>query len=71
MSGHLLEVTPSLNNSEHLTGHALTLLQYSKSSRAKCNGPAPCNGTAIEKGTLRYGEATASPYGESVKWRHW
>ncbi|KAF9012434.1 SNF2 family N-terminal domain-containing protein [Cyathus striatus] len=50
------------------TRHALG---YSKSTRAKCHGPAPCNGSALPVGTLRYGKTVASEYGENVEWRHW
>ncbi len=48
-----------------------SLLQYSKSSRATCHGPAPCKGSPIELGTLRYGQVSAGKYGETVEWRHW
>ena len=45
--------------------------QYSKSSRAKCKGPLPCNGSSIDLGVLRYGATTPGDYGETVEWRHW
>ncbi|KAJ7287410.1 SNF2 family N-terminal domain-containing protein [Mycena rebaudengoi] len=44
---------------------------YSKSSRAKCHGPAPCKGTSLPIGTLRYGQTILNDYGETVEWRHW
>ncbi|KAJ7647212.1 SNF2 family N-terminal domain-containing protein [Roridomyces roridus] len=45
---------------------------YAKSSRAKCHGPAPCTGTLIANGALRYGETKLhSQFGETVEWRHW
>lgn len=46
-------------------------LQYSKSSRATCHGPAPCKGSPIELGSLRYGQVSAGKFGETVEWRHW
>ena len=46
-------------------------LQYSKSSRATCHGPAPCTGSPIELGSLRYGQVSAGKFGETVEWRHW
>ncbi|KAH9942327.1 SNF2 family N-terminal domain-containing protein [Epithele typhae] len=49
----------------------LHLLEYSKSSRATCNGSPPCKGSPIELGSLRYGEIHAGKYGETVEWRHW
>ncbi|TFK94573.1 hypothetical protein K466DRAFT_509225 [Polyporus arcularius HHB13444] len=47
------------------------VFEYSKSSRATCHGPAPCKGSPIELGTLRYGQVSAGKYGETVEWRHW
>ncbi|EMD30973.1 hypothetical protein CERSUDRAFT_120235 [Gelatoporia subvermispora B] len=47
------------------------MLEYSRSSRAKCHGPAPCKGSAIDLGLLRYGQVKSGPYGETVEWRHW
>ena len=46
-------------------------LQYSKSSRAKCKGPPPCNGSSIDLSVLRYGATIPGEYGETVEWRHW
>ncbi|RDB25140.1 DNA repair protein rad5 [Hypsizygus marmoreus] len=42
-----------------------------KSTRAKCHGPPPCNGTPMAVGTLRYGHTITGEYGETVEWRHW
>ncbi|KAH8119200.1 SNF2 family N-terminal domain-containing protein [Phellopilus nigrolimitatus] len=50
---------------------AAHMLEYSKSSRAKCNGPLPCKGSNIELGVLRYGQVSFGDFGEVVKWRHW
>ncbi|KAI0702988.1 SNF2 family N-terminal domain-containing protein [Cerioporus squamosus] len=47
------------------------VFEYSKSSRATCHGPAPCKGSPIELGSLRYGQVSAGKYGETVEWRHW
>ncbi|OCH84706.1 hypothetical protein OBBRIDRAFT_891624 [Obba rivulosa] len=47
------------------------VLEYSRSSRAKCHGPPPCKGSTIELGALRYGQVKNGPYGETVEWRHW
>ncbi|KAI5123845.1 hypothetical protein M0805_005664 [Coniferiporia weirii] len=47
------------------------VLEYSKSSRAKCHGPPPCQRSLIELGTLRYGQVSFGDFGEMVKWRHW
>ncbi|GLB37536.1 putative HIRAN [Lyophyllum shimeji] len=44
---------------------------YSKSSRAKCHGPPPCNGTPLEIGTLRYGRIIPGEFGDTIQWRHW
>ncbi|KAH6913909.1 SNF2 family N-terminal domain-containing protein [Coprinopsis sp. MPI-PUGE-AT-0042] len=44
---------------------------YSKSTRAKCHGPPPCQGSTMTAGTLRYGGATGSEQGENIQWRHW
>jgi hypothetical protein len=46
-------------------------LQYSRSSRAKCKGLPPCNGSSIDLGVLRYGATAFGEYGETVEWRHW
>ncbi|KLO20367.1 hypothetical protein SCHPADRAFT_897662 [Schizopora paradoxa] len=46
-------------------------LEYSKSSKARCNGPPPCRGTTIDLGSLRYGQVSFGEFGEQVKWRHW
>ncbi|TDL17295.1 hypothetical protein BD410DRAFT_794458 [Rickenella mellea] len=46
-------------------------IEYSKSSKAKCHGPAPCKGSTIDLGALRYGQVIFNEFGESVKWRHW
>jgi len=47
----------------------LTPLQYSPSSRAKCQGE--CKGTPIPKGVLRYGSQWERGRRQYVKWRHW
>ncbi|KZT00465.1 uncharacterized protein LAESUDRAFT_553779 [Laetiporus sulphureus 93-53] len=47
------------------------VLEYSKSSRAKCHGPPPCKGSSIGLGDLRYGKVVFGKYGETVEWRHW
>ncbi|KNZ72866.1 Putative SWI/SNF-related matrix-associated actin-dependent regulator of chromatin subfamily A member 3-like 1, partial [Termitomyces sp. J132] len=47
------------------------LLQYSKSMRAKCHGPAPCKGTLMEIGSLRYGLEKSGDFGDTIEWRHW
>ncbi|KAG1751540.1 SNF2 family N-terminal domain-containing protein [Suillus paluster] len=44
---------------------------YSRSSRSVCKGPAPCNGSPIQVGSLRYGQLVPGEYGETVAWRHW
>ncbi|KAK0212781.1 SNF2 family N-terminal domain-containing protein [Desarmillaria ectypa] len=44
---------------------------YSKSIRAKCNGPLPCQGMPMTTGTLRYGRMIAHEHGDKVEWRHW
>ncbi|PFH50907.1 hypothetical protein AMATHDRAFT_3537 [Amanita thiersii Skay4041] len=44
---------------------------YSKSVRAKCHGPPPCNGSSMPIGTLRYGRITSSELGNNVEWCHW
>ncbi|THH08085.1 hypothetical protein EW145_g2943 [Phellinidium pouzarii] len=36
--------------------------QYSKSSRAKCHGPPPCQGSFIDLGALRYGRISFGEY---------
>ncbi|VDB95911.1 unnamed protein product [Peniophora sp. CBMAI 1063] len=46
-------------------------LEYSKSSRAKCNGAPPCKGTLIPLGALRYGRLVRNDFGEQIKWMHW
>ncbi|KIP11654.1 hypothetical protein PHLGIDRAFT_114496, partial [Phlebiopsis gigantea 11061_1 CR5-6] len=46
-------------------------LEYSKSSKAPCNGAPPCKGTPIELGVLRHGTVSFTEYGETVQWRHW
>ncbi|KZT19055.1 hypothetical protein NEOLEDRAFT_1142558 [Neolentinus lepideus HHB14362 ss-1] len=51
-----------------MVGH---LIEYSKSSRAKCHGRPPCKGSNIEAGALRYGKVLKSDYGDTVEWRHW
>ncbi len=72
-TAHLLEVSLSFvvwtcqNDNDNDMKH----VQYSKSSKARCNGPPPCHGTAIDLGTLRYGQVSFGDYGEQVKWRHW
>ncbi|KAI0675019.1 SNF2 family N-terminal domain-containing protein [Trametes maxima] len=47
------------------------IFEYSKSSRATCHGPAPCKGSSIELGSLRYGQVKNGRFGETVEWRHW
>ncbi|KAG1816100.1 SNF2 family N-terminal domain-containing protein, partial [Suillus subaureus] len=44
---------------------------YSRSTRSVCKGPAPCNGSPIPVGSLRYGQLVPGEYGETVAWRHW
>ncbi|THV02370.1 hypothetical protein K435DRAFT_963104 [Dendrothele bispora CBS 962.96] len=45
---------------------------YSRSTRAKCHGPAPCKGSTMPPGTLRYGKITQNAHGgENVEWMHW
>ncbi|KAH8828492.1 SNF2 family N-terminal domain-containing protein [Flagelloscypha sp. PMI_526] len=44
---------------------------YTKAATARCNGPAPCKGTFMPKGTLRIGRAIKDEYTETVEWRHW
>ncbi|KAG5722646.1 putative SWI/SNF-related matrix-associated actin-dependent regulator of chromatin subfamily A member 3-like 1, partial [Termitomyces sp. T112] len=44
---------------------------YSKSMRAKCHGPAPCKGTLMEIGSLRYGLEKSGDFGDTIEWRHW
>ncbi|KAK2463186.1 hypothetical protein APHAL10511_004841 [Amanita phalloides] len=44
---------------------------YSKSMRAKCHGPPPCNGSSMAVGTLRYGKVEPNEFGEVVEWFHW
>ncbi|TFK54077.1 hypothetical protein OE88DRAFT_1695204 [Heliocybe sulcata] len=51
-----------------MVGH---LIEYSKSSRAKCHGPPPCKGSNIDAGVLRYGRVLKTDYGDTVEWRHW
>ncbi|KAG0704509.1 SNF2 family N-terminal domain-containing protein [Suillus ampliporus] len=46
-------------------------IDYSRSSRSVCKGPAPCNGSPIPVGSLRYGQLVPGEYGETVAWRHW
>ncbi|KAI0035861.1 SNF2 family N-terminal domain-containing protein [Vararia minispora EC-137] len=46
-------------------------LEYSKTSKAKCNGAPPCKGSLIPAGTLRYGATVQSDFGEIVRWMHW
>ncbi|KII92184.1 hypothetical protein PLICRDRAFT_133581 [Plicaturopsis crispa FD-325 SS-3] len=46
-------------------------LEYSRSSRSTCHGPAPCNGSNIEPGTLRYGRIIPGKFNDTVEWRHW
>ncbi|KAG1752940.1 SNF2 family N-terminal domain-containing protein [Suillus lakei] len=46
-------------------------IDYSRSSRSVCKGPAPCNGAPIPVGSLRYGQLVPGEFGETVAWRHW
>ncbi|CCM01220.1 uncharacterized protein FIBRA_03268 [Fibroporia radiculosa] len=46
-------------------------LEYSSSSKAKCNGPKPCKGTKIEKEELRFGTLVDIKGNTSFSWRHW
>ena len=48
------------------------LLEYSDSSRAKCNGPA-CSkeGNKIQKGEIRIGTFVDTGQFASFRWRHW
>ncbi|KAG2129835.1 SNF2 family N-terminal domain-containing protein [Suillus bovinus] len=46
-------------------------IDYSRSTRSVCKGPAPCNGSPIPVGSLRYGQLVPGEYGETVAWRHW
>ncbi|KIJ49379.1 hypothetical protein M422DRAFT_65895 [Sphaerobolus stellatus SS14] len=46
------------------------VLEYAKTSRAKCQGP--CNRGSIAKGELRYGKKYQHPqYGVTTSWMHW
>ncbi|KAG8213634.1 snf2 family protein [Butyriboletus roseoflavus] len=51
-----------------MSAHAI---DYSRSTRAVCKGPAPCTGASIPVGTLRYGQIVKGEFGETVSWRHW
>ncbi|KAF8556100.1 hypothetical protein OG21DRAFT_1506885 [Imleria badia] len=51
-----------------MSAHAI---DYSRSTRAVCKGPAPCTGAAIPVGSLRYGHIVQNEFGETVTWRHW
>ncbi|KAG1777727.1 SNF2 family N-terminal domain-containing protein [Suillus placidus] len=46
-------------------------IDYSRSTRSVCKGPAPCSGSPILAGSLRYGQLVPGEYGETVAWRHW
>ncbi|KAF8135787.1 SNF2 family N-terminal domain-containing protein [Boletus edulis] len=46
-------------------------IDYSRSTRAVCKGPAPCTGSPIPVGSLRYGQIAKTEFGETVSWRHW
>ncbi|KAH7915183.1 SNF2 family N-terminal domain-containing protein [Hygrophoropsis aurantiaca] len=46
-------------------------IDYSKSARATCKGPAPCTGSIIAIGSLRYGQVILEDFGATVNWRHW
>ncbi|KIJ19024.1 hypothetical protein PAXINDRAFT_97103, partial [Paxillus involutus ATCC 200175] len=50
---------------------AMHAIDYSKSSRSVCKGPAPCTGTPLPPGSLRYGQIAKGEFGETVHWRHW
>ncbi|KAL5485063.1 ARC19 [Sanghuangporus weigelae] len=64
------EMKLSLNARARIVAESY-LSAYSKSSRAKCNGPPPCKSTNIDIGALRYGQVSLGDYGEQIKWRHW
>ncbi|KAI9572249.1 SNF2 family N-terminal domain-containing protein [Boletus coccyginus] len=51
-----------------MSAHAI---DYSRSTRAVCKGPAPCTGSSIPVGNLRYGQIIRNEFGETVSWRHW
>ncbi|KAI9458848.1 hypothetical protein BJY52DRAFT_398656 [Lactarius psammicola] len=46
-------------------------LEYAKNNRAKCKGPKPCNGTVLDKGTLKLGSVVDYRGHTSLAWRHW
>jgi len=46
-------------------------LEYAKNNRAKCKGPKPCNGTVLDKGTLKLGSLVDFRGHTSFSWRHW
>lgn len=46
-------------------------LEYAKNNRAKCKGPKPCNGTVLDKGTLKIGSVVDFRGHTSFAWRHW
>ncbi|KAH9000776.1 hypothetical protein EDB86DRAFT_451499 [Lactarius hatsudake] len=46
-------------------------LEYAKNNRAKCKGPKPCNGTVLDKGTLKLGSMADYRGHPSFAWRHW
>ncbi|KAH9057981.1 hypothetical protein EDB83DRAFT_1042456 [Lactarius deliciosus] len=46
-------------------------LEYAKNNRAKCKGPKPCNGTVLDKGTLKLGSMVDYRGHPSFAWRHW
>lgn len=51
-----------------MTGYRV---EYATTSRAKCQGPKPCKGTAIAKGDMRFGTWVVMNEHGSFKWRHW
>ncbi|KAF9450210.1 zf-PARP-domain-containing protein, partial [Macrolepiota fuliginosa MF-IS2] len=53
---------------EKSTGYRV---EYASSARAKCKGPKPCAGTAIDKGELRFGTLVEIRSAHTFQWRHW
>ncbi|KIM33089.1 hypothetical protein M408DRAFT_326744 [Serendipita vermifera MAFF 305830] len=46
-------------------------LEYSSTARAMCKGPKPCNGTKLEKGTLRLGVVSDFRGHPTTSYRHY
>ncbi|EDR04643.1 uncharacterized protein LACBIDRAFT_304351 [Laccaria bicolor S238N-H82] len=46
-------------------------LEYATSSRSKCKGPEPCQGSPIENGQFRVGSLVDFRGATSFAWRHW